>query len=150
VTAGYEADWLSPDVGLDDRDALTGALLDALAARRREEIDRGVTLRGPHRDEWRWTIDGLDSRTHASQGEQRTLALALRLGGHHVVTELTGSTPVLLLDDVFSELDEHRSRAIVARLDAGQTIITTAGAVPHGIHADRMLRIDAGRVEDAA
>jgi len=55
-----------------------------------------------------------------------------------------------LLDDVFSELDDQRSVALVAHLDAGQTLVTTAGAAPRGIAADRMLRVDAGRVEEAA
>ena len=126
---------------------LDQALLDAFASHRRAEVDRGVTLVGPHRDEWRLLVGGLESRTHASQGEQRTLALALRLGGHRLCAELTGSAPVLLLDDVFSELDDQRSVALVAHLDAGQTLVTTAGAVPRGISADRTLRVDAGRVE---
>ena len=147
ITTAYEAEWAM--AGLDgDLDA---ALLDAFTARRRSEIERGVTLVGPHRDEWRLLVGGLESRTHASQGEQRTLALALRLGGHRLCTEITGSTPVLLLDDVFSELDDQRAVALVAHLDAGQTLVTLASnAVPHGIAADRMLRVDAGRVEEAA
>ena len=90
----------------DDIDAVLRA---ALEPRRRAEIDRGATLAGPHRDEWRLRLGGLESRTHASQGEQRTLALALRLGGHQLCTELTGTPPVLLLDDVFSELDDDRA-----------------------------------------
>jgi DNA replication and repair protein RecF len=146
ITTSYEAEWASG--GLDG--ALDQALLDAFASHRRAEVDRGLTLVGPHRDEWRLLVGGLESRTHASQGEQRTLALALRLGGHRLCAELTGSSPVLLLDDVFSELDDQRSVALVAHLDAGQTLVTTAGAVPRGIAADRMLRVDAGRVEEAA
>jgi DNA replication and repair protein RecF len=55
-----------------------------------------------------------------------------------------------LLDDVFSELDDQRAVALVAHLDAGQTLVTTAGTVPQGISADRMLRVDAGRIEEAA
>ena len=116
----------------------------------RPRSNAGITWSGPHRDEWRLLVGGLESRTHASQGEQRTLALALRLGGHRLCAELTGSAPVLLLDDVFSELDDQRAVALVAHLDAGQTLVTTAGAVPRGISADRMLRVDAGRVEEAA
>ena len=65
-------------------DGLDQALLDALASQRKAEVDRGLTLVGPHRDEWRLRVGGLESRTHASQGEQRTLALALRLGGHRL------------------------------------------------------------------
>ena len=127
-----------------------GGTRPAFGTHRKAEVDRGVTLVGPHRDEWRLLVGGMESRTHASQGEQRTLALALRLGGHRLCTELTGSSPVLLLDDVFSELDDQRAVALVAHLDAGQTLVTTAGAVPRGISADRMLRVDGGRVEEAA
>jgi DNA replication and repair protein RecF len=152
ITARYEVEWAGSGepIVIDPAADLHTLLLDAFSARRSAEVDRGVTLVGPHRDEWRLKVGGLESRTHASQGEQRTLALALRLGGHRLCTELTGSTPVLLLDDVFSELDEQRARALVAHLDANQTLITTAGAVPHGISADRMLRVDGGRVEEAA
>lgn len=145
VTAAYEAEWLP--AGTDDAD-LGEVLLGALTDRRRNELDRGVTLVGPHRDEWHLLIGGLESRTHASQGEQRSLALAMRLGGHRLTTELTGSAPVLLLDDVFSELDERRAVALVEHLDRGQTLVTTAGAVPHGIVPDTTLRVDGGKVEE--
>ena len=110
ITTTYEAEWATTTSELGGLDGdLDAALLDAFTARRRAEIERGVTLVGPHRDEWRLLVGGLESRTHASQGEQRTLALALRLGGHRLCGELTGSTPVLLLDDVFSELDDQRA-----------------------------------------
>jgi DNA replication and repair protein RecF len=144
VTAAYEAEWLPQDTADAD---LGDVLLGALTDRRRNELDRGVTLVGPHRDEWHLRIGGLESRTHASQGEQRSLALAMRLGGHRLTTELTGSAPVLLLDDVFSELDERRAVSLVEHLDRGQTLVTTAGAVPHGIVPDTTLRVDAGTVE---
>ncbi len=152
ITTTYEAEWAANRLGGDgghDGD-LQAALLDAFASHRKSEVDRGVTLVGPHRDEWRLLVGGMESRTHASQGEQRTLALALRLGGHRLCGELTGSAPVLLLDDVFSELDDQRAVALVAHLDSGQTLVTTAGTVPRGISADRMLRVDAGRVEEEA
>ena len=145
ITTSYEAEW-APDLDAD----LQAALLHAFTAQRKAEIDRGITLAGPHRDEWRLLVGGMESRTHASQGEQRTLALALRLGGHRLCAELTGSSPVLLLDDVFSELDDQRAVALVAHLDAGQTLVTTAGTVPRGISADRMLRVDAGHVVEEA
>jgi len=149
ITTTYEAEWV-PQGLADHAGDLQEALLTAFASHRKSEVDRGVTLVGPHRDEWRLLVGGMESRTHASQGEQRTLALALRLGGHRLAGELTGSAPVLLLDDVFSELDDQRAVALVAHLDAGQTLVTTAGTVPRGISADRMLRVDAGRVEEAA
>jgi len=121
----------------------------ALQSRRRAEIERGVTLVGPHGDDWRLTIDELDARTQASQGEQRSLALALRLAGRQVVHELTGTAPVLLLDDVFSELDARRSSALVRNLPRGQTLLTTAGTIPPDVEPDQVLRINAGRIEPA-
>lgn len=123
-----------------------GGLLAALSAGRGDDLRRGVTLTGPHRDDVTLSIGGLPSRTHASQGEQRSLALALRLAAHHVVTERTATPPVLLLDDVFSELDPARSHALLAHLPAGQTILTTAGALPEGATADAVLHVGGGRI----
>jgi DNA replication and repair protein RecF len=124
----------------------TGGLAAALLAARPLDIRRGVSTVGPHRDELSMTINGLPSRTHASQGEQRTLALALRLAGHRLVTERTGGAPVLVLDDVLSELDDHRATALLAHLPAGQVVITTASELPHDARADHVLRVVAGHV----
>ncbi len=148
VSAAYEADW--SDGPLDASGDLETMLRRALDARRTQEIERGTTLVGPHRDEWRLTVAGLDARSHASQGEQRCLALALRLGGHRVVADVIGENPVLLLDDVFSELDPERAGALVRHLPEGQTILTTAGTVPAGIRVERLLRVRQGALEPAA
>ncbi len=123
-------------------------LRDAVTTYRGREIDRGITLVGPHRDEWRLGLPSGDARTHASQGEQRTLALALRLGGHRVCAEVIGAEPVLLLDDVFSELDDHRSHALVENLPRGQTLITTATAVPPDIDPDLVVRVESGKLHE--
>jgi DNA replication and repair protein RecF len=123
-------------------------LLAALNANRELDVRRGVSTVGPHRDELELSINGLASRTHASQGEQRTLALALRLAGHRLVTERTGSAPVLVLDDVLSELDDGRATALLGHLPEGQIVITTASELPPAAQADRVLRIDAGAVVD--
>ena len=153
VTTRYEADWSdAPFVAREPGETPTGdieqSLRDALERRRRAETERGLTLVGPHRDELRFEIDGLEARTQASQGEQRTLALALRLAGHQVVTEITGAAPVLLLDDVFSELDGSRADALVQHLPAGQTLVTTAGMLPPDISPDRRLRVAGGAVTE--
>jgi len=121
-------------------------LAEALAASRADDVRRGVTLVGPHRDELVLTIGGLPARTHASQGEQRSLALALRLGAHRLVADEIGETPVLLLDDVFSELDADRSDALLHHLPAGQALLTTASAVPPGARPDLVVRVAAGKV----
>ncbi len=142
-TAIYEPEWYAGPLAPE---TVTVALTEGLDALRRREEDRGITLVGPHRDDWSLVLDGMDARHHASQGEQRTLALGLRLAGHRIVAEATGAEPVLLLDDVFSELDAQRGAALVANLPATQTFVTTAGAVPEGIVADAWIRIHEGRV----
>lgn len=118
----------------------------ALAAARPDDLRRGVTTVGPHRDDLELTIGGMPARTHASQAEQRSLALALRLGSHRLVTERTATTPVLVLDDVLSELDPRRATALLGSLPAGQVVITTAGAIPPAASADRVIRIAGGAI----
>ena len=134
------------DVGVAYERSWAGPLAAALAAARDDDVRRGLTTVGPHRDELRLTIAGVPARTHASQGEQRSLALALRLAVHAAVAEAVGETPVLLLDDVFSELDPDRSAALVAHLPDGQALLTTAGAVPDGIRPALVLRVTDGRI----
>ncbi len=125
----YEAPWRS--VGL----------AAALAAARDDELRRGLTLVGPHRDDVVIELDHLAARTHASQGEQRSLSLALRLAAHRVVTESTGAAPLLLLDDVFSELDDRRAAALVECLPAAQTLLTSASGMPPGVHSSQVLHV---------
>jgi DNA replication and repair protein RecF len=119
----------------------SGELLDALAEHRRDDLRRGVNTVGPHRDDLLLTLEGREARTHASQGEQRCLALALRIGVHQLVVARTELTPTLLLDDVFSELDPARSRALVAELPPGQSILTTAAPLPEGIDVAQIVTI---------
>ena len=98
----------------------------ALMSARRTDRDRRVTTVGPHRDEPAFVLTGHDARHHASQGEQRTMALAVRLATHRAITAVTDTSPILLLDDVFSELDPARARALTTALPDAQTLITTA------------------------
>jgi DNA replication and repair protein RecF len=121
-----------------------GDLHDALQAARPDEVRRGITLVGPHRDELHIALNGLPARTHASQGEQRCLALALRLATHREVQREHGEPPVLLLDDVFSELDPARSAALVEALPEGQAFLTTAGPLPGGIEVSAVVQVSPG------
>ena len=121
-------------------------LAAALAAARPDDVRRGVSTVGPHRDDLVLTLGGLPARTHASQGEHRTLALAMRLAAHRLVAERTGSTPVLVLDDVLSELDQQRARALLEHIPSGQVVITTANMLPESARPDRVLHIRAGAV----
>jgi DNA replication and repair protein RecF len=118
----------------------------ALAEARLDDVRRGVSSVGPHRDDLELFISGMPARTHASQGEQRSLALSLRLGAHRLVTEKVGSAPVLVLDDVLSELDPGRCEALLRHLPIGQVVLTTAGVLPEAAHPDAIVRIEAGMV----
>jgi DNA replication and repair protein RecF len=118
------------DVGVPDPDPakLAQALRERLVADRGREVERGLTLSGPHRDDLSLGLRGLPARTHASHGEAWSLALALRLGSHRLLTE-EGEEPVLLMDDVFAELDRQRREHVAeAALAAEQTIVTAAVA----------------------
>ncbi|MEO6570732.1 MAG: DNA replication/repair protein RecF [Ilumatobacteraceae bacterium] len=123
-------------------------LAAALAASRPMDLRRGVSTVGPHRDELAIGLNGMPARTHASQGEQRTLALSMRLAAHRLVAERTGSTPVLVLDDVLSELDPDRATALLAHLPPGQVVITSASPLPPEARPGRVLLIVAGTVVD--
>jgi DNA replication and repair protein RecF len=157
VDARYEAAWLTvpassappsaePPAGDERRTELRAALASALAAARAEDVRRGVSTVGPHRDDVALSLAGAPARTEASQGEQRTLALALRLAVHRVVVDAAGTPPVLLLDDVFSELDPDRSAALLANLPSGQTLLTTASSLPSDAQPDVVLRLTAGEI----
>jgi len=123
-----------------------GDLCESLKQTRREDLRRGVTTVGPHRDDVSVVLDGRPARTHASQGEQRSLALALRLAVHRELAETSGQSPLLLLDDVFSELDPDRSRGVLCALQSEQTLLTTAGALPPDIDYSARFRVFNGQI----
>ena len=117
-----------PGVPDPDPAKLAQALRERLTADRGREVERGLTLSGPHRDDLSLGLRGLPARTHASHGEAWSLALALRLGSHRLLAE-EGEEPVLLMDDVFAELDRQRREHVAeAAMAAEQTIVTAAVA----------------------
>ena len=122
-------------------------LAGALVASRADDVRRGTTLVGPHRDDLLVLLNDMPSRTHSSQGEQRSLALGLRLGVHRLVTDRMGVPPVLLLDDVFSELDPGRSAALLAALPTGQTLLSSATELPEGAAAELTFDVTTGRLD---
>jgi len=117
-------------VGLTYEKSWTGPLSEALQRASDDDRYRGYTTVGPHRDDLELSLQGRDARRQASQGEQRSLALALRLAGHELVQQRRGVDPLLLLDDVFSELDPLRSHRLLGLLPVGQTLVTTASPLP--------------------
>jgi DNA replication and repair protein RecF len=99
---------------------------ERLAEQRASDRRRTFTNLGPHRDDLRFTRGGRDLRSYGSQGEQRTALLAMLLAERVWISERAGRPPLLLLDDVMSELDDSRRRALVSLLGrGGQTIVTT-------------------------
>lgn len=109
-----------------------GRLHDALMAMRGTEVRRGVTLVGPHRDDLLVRLGSADARAFASRGQQRLLALTLRLAEAAAVRLRLGTPPVLLLDDLLSELDREGRERVLAWLatEGGQAIFSTTDAVP--------------------
>lgn len=137
---------LDGELRLEYRRSFDGTLEEALRKARDDDLRRGVTTVGPHRDDLLLFYEELDARTRLSQGRQRATTLALRLGAHEVVTEHVGARPLLLLDDAFSELDESTAGALFSELPAGQAILTTAGPLPVGAEGADQVRLRDGKL----
>ena len=127
-----------------DAEKLAITLREALALRRRAELERAVCLVGPHRDELELGIGGLPARGYASHGESWSLALALRLAGYQLL-RAGGEDPVLLLDDVFAELDSARRERLAELVASAEQVLVTAAVpedVPAGLSGARFLVAD--------
>ncbi len=132
-------------------DKLAAALHDALAASRRAELERGVCLAGPHRDELELSIGGLPARGYASHGESWSMALALRLAAFEVL-RAGGEDPVLILDDVFAELDAGRRSRLAGLVGGADQVLVTAAVsadVPDELSGQRFA-VTGGEVTEAA
>jgi DNA replication and repair protein RecF len=111
--------------GATERDALEALLLAEMARRRAEELDRGVTLVGPHRDDLEIALGRLPARGYASHGESWSVALSLRLAAFDLL-RADGDDPVLILDDVFAELDAHRRECLAEIVREAEQVLVTA------------------------
>ncbi|WP_289016745.1 DNA replication/repair protein RecF [uncultured Aeromicrobium sp.] len=148
VTATYRGSVVSDD---ESPAGVREALLDGIEERRRDELDRAVTLVGPHRDEVELVIGDLPAKGYASHGESWSLALALRLASFTLLRDDDGDDPVLILDDVFAELDEGRREQLAELVgDAEQVLVTAAVAddVPAALAGHRF-DVHAGKVTEA-
>ena len=130
----YVPSWMAPvsretpcGVVSFSRDEARDALTSALKARRGEELARRKSVIGPHSDEIGFYIEGKNAGNYGSQGQQRSIVLACKLAEASIIEDMLSQKPVLLLDDVMSELDEHRRHALVEFISGDmQTFITTA------------------------
>lgn len=122
---------------------------EKLRAGRNLDLRMKTTGAGPHRDDFKVSANGLDLRLFGSQGQQRTAALSLKLSQIGLLEEKTGERPILLLDDVLSELDRGRQTFLLDSLDHTQTFITCTGLdefVEKNFSLDRVFRVDDGKV----
>ncbi|MFN8148287.1 MAG: DNA replication/repair protein RecF [Candidatus Nanopelagicales bacterium] len=135
---------LGPDVELlPDRGLLADALLAAVEARRRDELDRGLSLVGPHRDDLLLRLGAAPAKGYASHGESWSYALALRLASYDLLRNdgSLGGEPVLILDDVFAELDVARRRRLADLVSGAEQVLVTAA-----VEADVPEQLSGGRV----
>lgn len=120
--------WDGPRLEETGQGELQAAFRQGLELGRHRDIGAGMSLLGPHRDDLNIRLDGAAAASYASRGQQRTAALALRLAEVRFLHERTGEQPVLLLDDVLSELDEGRRRSVLESIEVDQTLITATDA----------------------
>ena len=135
---------LGPDVALaPDRSVLASLLLAGIERRRREELDRGLSLVGPHRDDLLLKLGPAPAKGYASHGESWSYALALRLASYELLRQdgSPGGEPVLILDDVFAELDVERRSRLAALVGVAEQVLVTAAVeadVPELLVGDRV------------
>jgi DNA replication and repair protein RecF len=123
----WESEQATRDASAEvDAEEVAAVFREQLVARRSRELAAGMTLYGPHRDDLRFLANQRDLRVYGSRGQQRSAALSLKLAEVQVMTDSTGSAPLLLLDDVMSELDaQRRSKLLAVLTSVEQAVITT-------------------------
>ncbi|MPQ43881.1 DNA replication/repair protein RecF [Clostridium tarantellae] len=112
---------------IKDFNNIKESLIKLLELNRKKDIEKKVTSIGPHRDDFNIFLNGIDAKSFGSQGQQRTAVLTIKFASLRIIKEITGEYPVLLLDDVLSELDFNRKRYVLTSIKNLQTIITCTG-----------------------
>lgn len=121
-----------------------GALLETLRQSRRRDVAAGFCTVGPHREDFELSLDERPAKIYASQGQQRSIVLSMKLAEAAGTREITGEHPVMLLDDVLSELDEHRQRYLLSRMEHRQTIVTACDTAAFARTDGRIYRMHGG------
>lgn len=132
-----------------DPDTEEEELEAAVRKSRQQDMKQKTTLAGPHRDDISFVVNGIDIRRFGSQGQQRTAALSLKLSELELVKKISRDDPVLLLDDVLSELDSSRQNQLLDAIQDIQTMITCTGLedfVNHRFHIDKIFKVEEGKV----
>lgn len=127
ITSGKEDITFNYISTVKDLENIQESMLALLEQNRRKDIEKKVTSIGPHRDDFSILLNGIDAKAYGSQGQQRTSVLTIKFASLKIIKEITGEFPVLLLDDVLSELDFNRKRYVLSSIKNIQTIITCTG-----------------------
>lgn len=139
--------------GVEGKEEIEKRFIKELLRRRKEELDRKITLVGPHRDEMIMNVDGSDVRLFGSQGQQRTVALSLKFGQLKLIEQEVKTQPLLLLDDVMSELDDDRQSYLMQMIrENSQVLITATHLEAFGadeLNGSTVIRIKNGNIVDA-
>lgn len=138
-----------PSVPFDEptRDAIAAAFDARLQATRESEHARRTSLAGPHRDDVMLSLDGVSLAAFGSQGQQRTAVLSLKIAEYATMHERSNEAPLLLLDDVLSELDEDRASAFLSEIGGFEQAFVTATHLPSGLPCDAVARIQDAHVD---
>lgn len=150
ISGGKENLVLRYDANVSVSDDIENDFYNILVSGRADDMRNRNTGRGPHKDDISISADGIDLRKFGSQGQQRTAALSLKLSEIRLIEEETGEKPILLLDDVLSELDNDRQTFLINSLGENQMFITTAdisGRVVKKIENAKMFKIKEGEIE---
>jgi Recombinational DNA repair ATPase (RecF pathway) len=127
ITSGIEKIEFKYITSIKNLDEIEEGILDNLKKSRNNDIERGNTSTGPHRDDFNVYINGVDVRNFGSQGQQRTSVLTMKFASVEIIKDQIGEYPVLLLDDVLSELDKNRQEYILNSINKIQTLISCTG-----------------------
>ena len=152
-TAPAESGLAAEDLGTLSVDELTDRYIQAFAASRRKELERGISLVGPHRDELELVLGEAPAKGYASHGETWSMCLSLRLASYYVMLDDTrtgGSAPILILDDVFAELDVQRRRKLAAIVSGAEQVLVTAAVeadIPEEL-AGRRVKVIPGGIDE--
>ena len=127
ITSGKEIIEFKYNSTIKNLNNIQDEFYETLIKNRKRDVDKGITSHGPHRDDFSVYINDVDTKSFGSQGQQRTAVLTMKFASLRIIKEITGEYPVLLLDDVLSELDFNRKRYILKSINDIQTIITCTG-----------------------
>jgi len=133
-----------------DRGEITRQFAKVLSQSRRDDLRLKCTSKGPHRDDLDIMLDGSNVRMYGSQGQQRSCVLALKFAECRILEEMSGEPPVVLLDDVMSELDETRRKFLLGYLSSNQVFITCCEReAVNAASGSRVFEMKAGRLDDS-